>query len=73
MIREKLLTMGEAAELAKCSYHTIHRAIKRGDLPAYKPGKSVLVLEDDLSAWFKSKRIQAVRSGRPRRNIVIHR
>jgi excisionase family DNA binding protein len=73
MIRDKLLTMDEAADLAKCSYHTIHRAIKNGDLPAYKPGKIVLVLEEDLSTWFKSKRIQAVRPGRPRRRIEIHR
>ena len=73
MIRDKLLTMDEAADLAKCSYHTIHRAIKKGDLPAYKPGKNVLVLEEDLSTWFKSKRIQTVRPGRPRRRVEIHR
>lgn len=61
------MTIDEAAELAKCSYHTIHRAIKRGDLAAYKPGKTVLILEADLNAWFESKRIRAVKAGRPRR------
>lgn len=71
-MHDKLITMGEAAKLAKCSYHTIHRAIKRGDLPAYKPGKTVLILEKDLATWFKSKRIHAVRAGRPRRQVEIH-
>ena len=45
MIRNTSITIDEAAQLAKCSYHTIHRAIKRGDLAAYKPGKTVLILE----------------------------
>ncbi len=72
MIRNDLLTMDEAAKLAKCSYHTIHRAIKRGNLTAYKPGKVVLILEKDLNNWFQSKRVQAVKSGRPRRRIEIH-
>jgi len=72
MMGDKLITMSEAAQLAKCSYHTIHRAIKKGNLAAYKPGKAVLILEQDLKTWFKSKRIQAVRTGRPRQRIKIH-
>ena len=72
MMQDKLITMDEAAKLAKCSYHTIHRAIKKGDLPAYKPGKTVLILENDLATWFKSKRIHTVRTGRPRRHIEIN-
>ena len=71
MIRDTSITIDEAALLAKCSYHTIHRAIKNGDLAAYKPGKSVLILEEDLNAWFETKRIRAVKAGRPRRIIVI--
>jgi excisionase family DNA binding protein len=65
--------MDEAAQLVKCSYHTIHRAIKRGDLAAYKPGKTVLILESDLNDWFQSKRIRAVTVGRPRRRVVVHK
>jgi excisionase family DNA binding protein len=71
MIRSTSITIDEAAQLAKCSYHTIHRAIKRGDLAAYKPGKTVLILESDLNAWFESKRIRVVKAGRPRRSIRI--
>jgi excisionase family DNA binding protein len=72
MIRDNPITIDEAAKLAKCSYHTIHRAIKRGDLTAYKPGKTVLILEKDFTAWFQSKRIHVVQAGRPRRVIAIH-
>ena len=72
MILDNSLTIDEAAKLAKCSYHTIHRAIKKGDLAAYKPGKTVLILEKDLSAWFQSKRVHAVKAGRPRRRIEVH-
>jgi excisionase family DNA binding protein len=72
MMGNKLITMDEAAQLAKCSYHTIHRAIKKGDLAAYKPGKTVLILEQDLTEWFKSKRIRAVQTGRPRKHVEIH-
>jgi len=73
MIRDNSMTINEAAELAKCSYHTIHRAIKKGDLPAYKPGKIVLIMEKDLGDWFKSKQIYVVKIGRPRQNVQIHK
>lgn len=72
MIRDNPMTIDEAAKLAKCSYHTIHRAIKKGDLAAYKPGKAVLILEKDLAAWFQSKRVYAVKTGRPRKRLEIH-
>jgi len=72
MIHDTALTIDEAAKLVKCSYHTIHRAIKKGDLTAYKPGKVVLILEQDFADWFKSKQIQTVRAGRPRRRLEVH-
>lgn len=73
MIRDNPMTIDEAAKLAKCSYHTIQRAIKKGDLVAYKPGKTVLILEKDLTAWFESKRVHAVKAGRPRGRVQVHR
>ncbi|WP_169309298.1 helix-turn-helix domain-containing protein [Desulforhopalus sp. IMCC35007] len=72
MIRDNPMTIDEAANLAKCSYHTIHRAIKKGDLAAYKPGKTVLILEKDLTNWFMSKKIHAVRIGKPRNRVKVH-
>ncbi|EKD40598.1 MAG: DNA binding protein [uncultured bacterium] len=68
MIRDNAITIDEAAKLVKCSYHTIHRAIKKGDLIAYKPGKVVLILEKDFSI----KQIRTVRAGRPRRHLEVH-
>ena len=73
MIRANSLTIDEAANLVRCSYHTIHRAIKRGDLAAYKPGRVVLILEKDLDNWFKTKRIHVIKVGRPRRKIGVSR
>jgi excisionase family DNA binding protein len=73
MICANSFTIEEAARLAKCSYHTIHRAIKKGDLTAYKPGKTVLILEKDFTSWFQSKRIHVVQIGRPRSRIEVHR
>ena len=52
---------------------SIHRAIKRGDLPAYKPGKTVLIMESDLNEWFQSTRIRTVKVGRPRRCLQIQK
>jgi excisionase family DNA binding protein len=72
MICANHITIEEAAKLAKCSSCTIQRAIKRGDLTAYKPGKTVLILEKDFMSWFQSKQIHAVQAGRPRRIIAIH-
>lgn len=72
MICDSSMTIDEAAALAKCSYHTIHRAIKKGDLTAYKPGKAVLILEKDFVTWFQSKRVHAVKTGRPRKQIEVH-
>lgn len=66
------MTINEAANLAKCSYHTLHRAIKKGDLAAYKPRKTLLILEKDLTNWFKSKQIYAVKIGKPRQHIKLH-
>ena len=73
MIRDTSITIEEAAQLVKCSYHTIHRAIKRGDLPAYEPGKTVLIMESDLNEWFQSTRIRTVKVGRPRRCLQIQK
>lgn len=72
MIQDNPMTIDEAANLAKCCYHTIHRAIKKGDLAAYKPSKTVLILEKDLTSRFKSKKIHAVKIGKPRHLVKVH-
>jgi excisionase family DNA binding protein len=62
----KTITLSEATERAKCSYLTIYRAIRAGDLQAYKPGKFVLIKEEDFLDWFESTKIKVSRVGRPR-------
>ena len=44
-------SVAEAAKAVGVSERTIFDAIRRGDLPAYKPTAKVLVLADDLRAW----------------------
>lgn len=43
------LTIQEAAEKLKVSERTIRRWIKQGNLPAFKIGKTVRILEKDIN------------------------
>lgn len=45
----------EVAELTSLSFETVRRAINRGDLPAKKVGRRVLVLAKDLDAWLDAQ------------------
>jgi excisionase family DNA binding protein len=47
----------EAAKIAGCSVLTIQRAIRAGELTAYRPGKSNQIASEDLVAWVKSKKV----------------
>ena len=47
----------------------IHEQSRRSH---YKPGKTVLILEKDLTNWFKSKQIHAVKIGKPRHRVKVH-
>ena len=60
----KCLTIKEAAELARCSAVTIRRAIHAGKLPAYKPGKQILIEEKDFRAWFRSSQVMPAKDPR---------
>jgi excisionase family DNA binding protein len=54
------LTMEQAAELMGVSWHTIHRRIKRGDLPAYQSGtdrRLRLVKREDVEKLMKPRPI----------------
>ena len=44
-------TMTEAATLKGVSYHTVSRAVRRGQLPAQRLGRMALISADDLRAW----------------------
>lgn len=49
------LSCAEAAQVAHCSEMTIKRAVKSGELKAYRPGKGYAIESDDLIRWIKSK------------------
>jgi len=66
----------DAAKRYGVSEKTFERAIKNGDLPAYRPGRYVMVKTSDIDQWIlnyrkvkTSKVIQAAR-GRTRQTIL---
>ena len=69
----KLITYQEATERYRCSRKTLERAIKKGEIDAYRPGRKVLLDEATVKAWFKSRQIRPVRVlSRPRRRKVVN-
>ena len=76
---EELLTLAEAVPIAKRNISTLRAAVKRGDLPAVKKGKTWLVRPADLDKWLdnpemhkpgltKGQKIQRRGPGRPRKD-----
>ena len=53
-----MLTVQEAASAVKLTQWAIYRAIKRGDLTAYKPGGRLRIHEVDLQAWLESTKVE---------------
>jgi excisionase family DNA binding protein len=49
------LTVGEAAQLARCNPKTIRRAFTAGTLRAFRPAHRVLLREDDVRAWIEGQ------------------
>ena len=70
---EKGLTLTQAATRVRCSEATLSRAIKRGRLTAYRPGKLIIILQEDLIKWLQSKKITPQkRQGAPRKTVTAH-
>jgi len=53
-----MLTVKEAAAVVRLTQWAIYRAIKRGELTAYKPGGRLRIHEVDLDAWLESTRVR---------------
>jgi excisionase family DNA binding protein len=53
----EFMTCKEAANVAACSELTIKRAVRAGDLTAYRPGRTYQIDKADLLDWIKSKRV----------------
>ncbi len=56
----KYLTIAEAAIYCSLSEKTIRRLIGRGELPHYRPCRSVLIALSDLETFLSSVRVEAV-------------
>jgi excisionase family DNA binding protein len=54
-----MLTVQEAAERVRLTHWAVYRAIRRGDLAAFKPGGRLRIDEADFTAWLESTRVQA--------------
>jgi excisionase family DNA binding protein len=54
-----MLTVQEAADRVRLTQWAIYRAIRRGELAAYKPGGRLRIREADLEGWLESTRVQA--------------
>ena len=55
----RTLDLKEAAALLKMHPQTVRRLAIKGELPAAKPGKCWLFVEDDLLAWVRSRYVSA--------------
>jgi excisionase family DNA binding protein len=48
------LTLNQAAELLKLHPQTVLQRARAGEIPAAKPGKCWVFIEDDLINWLRS-------------------
>ena len=51
----RLLTLPEAAELLQVSIRTLHRMIRKNDLPAFKVGGQWRLRESQLTHWIQRR------------------
>jgi excisionase family DNA binding protein len=51
----RLLTLPEAAELLQVSIRTLHRMIRKNDLPAFKVGGQWRLRECQLTHWIQRR------------------
>jgi len=57
----RLLTVGEVAELLRCSVPTVRARIREGDLPAIREGGRLLVAAHEFDAYLR--RLSAASEG----------
>ncbi len=51
----EVLSVGDVAEIFKCSREKIKRMARRGELPAFKFGKHWYLRKDDLERYLSSR------------------
>ena len=57
MGKPQYMTLDEAVQIVPVAKITLRRAIKSGDLTAYKIGRQLLVTPSDFEAWIESRRV----------------
>src|SRR3989344_1987116 len=55
----KTLDLREASVFLKMHPQTVRRLALKGELPAAKPGKCWLFIEEDLASWLRSRYVPA--------------
>lgn len=55
---ERLLTVGEVAEMMRVSNMTVYRLIKAGDLPAIRVGKNYRIRSRDVDAYLSGRAVR---------------
>lgn len=54
---QRLLTIAEVAELEGVSQKTIHRRIRKGELPIIRDGVLIRIEPADYEAWRRARRV----------------
>ena len=55
------LTIDDVADIAKMSTRTVRRAISRGEIPAYRVGGGLRIVQADVHAWMTSAPLVTIR------------
>lgn len=66
----RYLTLTDAVEIVPVAPITLRRAIKRGDLPAFKPAGKLLIRQDHLETWIEGRQVDTDPMPRPERKPV---
>jgi len=59
-----MLSTSEVAQMKGKTRQAVSLAVKRGDLPALKVGKTYVVKESDAKAWQPRRTVTALEKGR---------
>lgn len=58
MMRNKVMTLSELAEMLRCHPTTIYRLLRQGKIPAFKIGSDWRFNAEDIDAWRKNLEIK---------------
>ncbi len=53
--KEVFLTLKEVAQYLRMNYRTVHRLAEKGEIPAFRIGKSWRVKKDILDKWIEEQ------------------